>query len=291
MLSPIKVENDDDDDVLARLGRNDLAQNIIKSPYYNACRKTSCNIRKKITSRPKRSPKDQTISPTSYSVDTSTTLASSKPSSSKKRVQFSENVRKPTTRKKSFPTTRNKMMEYVPDRTFIPAKLRIRRQASSYKQSYPESQSKPTFLTKKTCISKQQKQFQKSKRIHATAEQLLSPVTRNINDSAVSSEFGERLRALRVSVEAENEKMITSLPSSRSVRSVRSNNNNNNNNTMMMKSQYSRRSIQTVQTKSSVSSAAERLRKAQQRAFETKRLCVHFLKEAKAYIRPLLTDD
>ena len=58
----------------------------------------------------------------------------------------------------------------------------------------------------------------------------------------------------------------------------------------MMKSQHSRGSIRSIRTESSVSSAAERLRKAQQRAFETRRLCVDFLREAKAYIRPLYSE-
>ena len=108
--------------------------------------------------------------------------------------------------------------------------------------------------------------LKESKQIHVTAEKLLNPVSRNQGDSAVSSHFGERLRALRVSVEAgrDEEEEETNF---------------------MMKSQYSRRS--TTRSESSISSAAERLRKAQQRAFETKRLCVEFLKEAKAYIRPM----
>ena len=84
----------------------------------------------------------------------------------------------------------------------------------------------------------------------------------------MSSHFGERLRALRVSVKEESDEKMP-----------------------MMKSQHSRGSIRSIRTESSVSSAAERLRKAQQRAFETRRLCVDFLREAKAYIRPLYSNE
>ena len=184
--------------------------------------------------------------------------------------------------------------------TFIPAKLRVprqhhpiptqqprvipktspvRRRRISPKKPIESTTDRPSFNFNTTTtrqrprrVKQNKNPLKESKEIHVTAEKLLNPVSRNQGDSAVSSHFGERLRALRVSVEA-----------------GRDEEEEEEEETNFMKSQYSRRTTRSIRTESSVSSAAERLRKAQQRAFETKRLCAEFLKEAKAYIRPMYT--